>query len=104
MEDFIVPEADQFSTQANIHHQVRDSLKEIVSSFDVHHNTIFTLLNSSQTEHYGSWWQTLKTYLLNQADLHDQLGKNLLTAGGNYHTTDQNVAKSFQGTDTSPVS
>jgi hypothetical protein len=97
MEDLIVPQDDNFSRQAKVHHQIRDSLNEIVSSFDVHHDTILNQLDSSQIGHYSDWWQIVKTYLLNQADLHDQLGKHLITAQGNYQTADLDIANVFHG-------
>jgi uncharacterized protein YukE len=96
MESIKVPEANQFNQQAQLHYQVRDGLNQLISDFTHHHDTILSQLDSSQVEHYSTWWQNLKTYLSNQAYLHDQLGKNLITAGENYQTVDQNIAKSMQ--------
>ncbi|GCE12530.1 hypothetical protein [Tengunoibacter tsumagoiensis] len=100
----VAPETDHFSDQAKIHHQIRDKLREAVSSFDTHHDTITGQLESSQTEHYSDWWRLLKNYMLDQADLHEQLGNNLITAGNNYYTSDQNVANKMQETPIPPLS
>ena len=84
MEDLAVPQRDQFILQARLHSQIRDSLNEIVRSFEIHHDTILSQLDASQTTPYGEWWQ--------------KLGKNLITASEDYQATDQNVAQSIQET------
>ena len=98
MEDLAVPQRDQFILQARLHSQIRDSLNEIVRSFEIHHDTILSQLDASQTTPYSEWWQKLKPQLMHQADLHNQLGKNLITASEDYQATDQNVAQSIQET------
>jgi hypothetical protein len=95
MTDIKVPEIDYFTQQSQMHYQVRDGLNELISDFTRHHETILSQLDSSQVEHYSTWWQDLKTSLSNQATLHDQLGKHLITAGQNYQTFDQDLAKSM---------
>jgi hypothetical protein len=86
-----VPASDHFSQQAQLHYQVRDGINDLIDDFSRHHDTILSQLDSSQVEHYRTWWQNLKTYLSNQATLHDQLGQHLITAGEHYHTLDQNI-------------
>ena len=103
MEDLVVPPEDQFSLQAQLHQQIQDSLNAIVSSFEIHHSTIVSQLNASQVEPYHEWWQKLKPQLLHQASLHGQMGKNLRTAGENYHTSDQNIAQVMQQIETQPA-
>jgi len=96
MEDLVVPQSDQFSLQTRLHYQIRDSLNEIVRNFEIHQDTILNQLDPSQSGPYHEWWQKLKSNLLHQANLHDQLGKYLTIAGEDYQTTDKNVATSMQ--------
>ena len=100
MADRVLARPNQFSQQAQLHHKIRDSLKEVVSSFDVHHDNIVSQLDSSYQEGYRKWWQNLRKYLLNHAELHDQMGNNLKTAGGNFDTVDEDIAKYMQGNGT----
>ncbi len=93
----VVPSKEQFSEQAKMHVNVSDKLKEMVSSFEHHHETILSHLDSSQVAYYREWWKELKGQFLKQADLHEQLGKHLITAGDNYHDADQDIAQSLQG-------
>lgn len=95
MASLTVPEVDHFNQHAQLHYQVRDGINEFITDFDSHHETILSQLDSSQVEYYRTWWQNLKTYLSNQATLHDQLGKHLIAAGANYYTLDQNIATSM---------
>jgi hypothetical protein len=95
MTDLKIPEIDSFTQQAKVHYQVRDGLNELISDFDRHHQIILSQLDSSQVEHYLTWWQNFKAYLANQAVLHDQLGQHLTTAGQNYYKLDQDITKAM---------
>lgn len=57
MADKIFARPDQFSQQAQLHHKISYSLKEVVSSFDIHHDNIISQLDSSLQESYREWWQ-----------------------------------------------
>ena len=98
MDDLTVPQIDQFSLQANLHHQICDSLTQIANSFDVHYAIISSQLDTSQVAHYEQWWQQLKRTLLQHADLHNQLGNTLLRAGGDYQSLEEDIIKSMQPT------
>ena len=99
----VVPSKDQFDLQAGVHRQIRDHLREVVSTFDVHHATILSQLDSSQAgqiENYQQWWQKFKTHLLQQATLHDQFAQHLETAQQNYQENEQQIVNTLQ---TSPT-
>ena len=99
----VVPSKDQFDRQAGVHRQIRDSLHEVVSTFDVHYDTILSQLDSSQASQiksYQQWWQKLKTSLLQQATLHDQFAQHLEIAQHNYQENEQQIVTSLQ---TSPT-
>ncbi len=99
----VVPSKDQFDRQAGVHRQIRDSLHEVVSTFDVHYDTILSQLDRSQTnqvESYQEWWQKLKTCLLQRATLHDQFAQHLEVAQQNYQENEQQIVSSMQ---TSPT-
>ena len=102
MDDLIVvPAKDRFDQQAGVHRQIRDSLHEVVSTFEVHHNTILSQLDGSQArqvESYQEWWQKLKASLLQQATLHDQFAQNLEIARENYSESEQQMVHALQTT------
>ena len=99
----VVPSKDQFEIQAKLHREICDRLHEVVSTFDVHHSTILSQLDTSQpgqVESYQHWWQKLKMCLLQHATLHEQFAQHLETAQQNYQENEQQIASSLQ---TSPT-
>ena len=95
----VVPSKDQFDIQAKLHREICDRLHEVVSTFDVHHTTILSQLDSSQpgqVESYQQWWQKLKTALLQHATLHDQFAQHLEVAQQNYQENEQQIVNSLQ--------
>jgi hypothetical protein len=95
----VVPSKDQFDLQTRLHRQVRNSLYEVVGMFDIHHDTILSQLDSAQTsqiENYRQWWQTLRSFLLQQATLHDEFAQHLEMARQSYHIHEQQVVSSLQ--------
>ena len=99
----VVPSKDQFDRQATLHRQIRDSLHEVVSTFDVHHETILSQLDSSQpnqVEHYQQWWQTFRGHLLQHATLHAEFAQHLVTAQQDYQSTEQQITNSLQTSST----
>jgi len=103
-ESIVVPAKDQFDQQAKLHRQIRDSLHEVVSTFDVHHETILSQLDSSQAnqvEQYQQWWQTFRGHLVQHATLHDELAQHLIAAQQEYQSTEQQITNALQ-TDPTP--
>ncbi len=95
----VVPLKDQFDRQAGVHRQIRDSLYEVVSTFDIHYDTILSQLDSSQAGQiasYQEWWQTFKTCLLQHATLHDQFAQHLEISQQNYHENDSTPSTLLQ--------
>ena len=98
-EYLVVPPKEHFDIQVKLHRQIRDHLREVVSTFDIHHGTILSQLDSSQpnqVENYQQWWQKLRIGLLQHATLHDQFAQHLETAQQNYQENEQYIANSLQ--------
>jgi hypothetical protein len=89
----VVPGQSAFDEQAKLHYKIRDHMKEMASSFDHQHEAILDKLDKDYVEHYSQWWQNLRTRLLQHADMHDQLGQHLTTAGQVWHEADKDVAQ-----------
>jgi hypothetical protein len=97
----IVPAKDQFDLQAELHRQIRDSLDEVVNTFDIHYNEILSQLDGSQAKQIGSyqeWWQKLRECLLQHATLHEQFAQNLEIARQNYSESEQQMVHALQST------
>lgn len=95
MDGIKIPPLEEFMAQMQLHYQVRDGLHELVSDFETHQQEISAKLNTDQIGHYEQWWQNLRTCILQQATLHDQLGQSLKDAGYRYHDTDHQVAQNI---------
>lgn len=88
---------DEFDRQAKSHHDIRDHLYAMASQFEAQHQgNIASKLDGKHVSAYNSWWENMKTALLNQAKLHDQLGNHLIQAKNAYISTNKKVSQSFQ--------
>jgi len=93
-----VPTPDVFDRQAQSHHDVRDLLYAMVGQFELQHQeTISSKLDSQHVGTYNSWWSNVKNALLKQAQLHDDLGNQLIAAKNAYITTEGEVDQLFGG-------
>jgi hypothetical protein len=96
MSEIVVPSSDQFAKQQQIHNKIHDKIKEIVGDFDLKHATISEKMSKEHAAHYDQWWQDLRHYLLQHADVHKQLGDHLNTAATLYYGTEEQITKVMQ--------
>lgn len=95
MTELEIPPQDRFATQAQIHLDIRDSLQEFVTRFNVHHDEIVSKLDLKQAAQFSQWWDNLRTCFNQHADLHDQLALHLQNAGQSYYQLEGNITTAF---------
>lgn len=92
-----VNDPGELSVQARLHYEMRDVLREMASGFQSRYDSIVGQLESSQMGRYQQWWQTLKTHLLREAELHDQSGRHLEAASGAYTAVETHTTQDLYG-------
>lgn len=99
---------DHFTKQAQLHRDVADHTRQMVSKHKIFHDNLIDAAKSScmgdAIQNYTDWWNSFSTHLLNHADLHEQMAGHLDKTVNTFDDTDDNIKQSLNANDTSQSS
>ncbi len=90
---------DHFTNQARLHRNFADHTRQMVSQYQVLHDNFISETQSSSIgsslQNYRDWWESFRTHLVNQADLHEQMASRLEQTVTGFDETDTTIQQTF---------